>query len=172
MAGTSAYSDLLRDPRWQRMRLEVFSRDQWKCKSCGAAHRELQVHHKRYERGKPPWEISPTALVTLCDECHEKITLLRRRANDLLADMAADVLDNTVTSLEYADRWISTRRPLSFALERCDRERSEILSRPYDTAASRRLEALDELTESIWAVLHADATEAAAAAQTEGVACT
>ncbi len=65
-----AYQQLLRDPRWQKKRLQVFARDKWACLDCGATSKELQVHHKWYLAGKRPWEVPMQALVTLCVTCH------------------------------------------------------------------------------------------------------
>lgn len=65
----SKYSDLLRDPRWQKRRLQVFERDDWECNACGNKDRQLQVHHLKYH-GKP-WDAPDEHLETLCDECHE-----------------------------------------------------------------------------------------------------
>jgi len=64
------YSELLKDPRWQKKRLEVLSRDEWKCKSCGSSHITLHVHHKEYAKGKPPWDYPDDVLITLCETCH------------------------------------------------------------------------------------------------------
>ena len=64
------YQRLLRDPRWQRRRLEVFVRDGWACRECGERGRELQVHHTVYVAGKAPWEVPMRTLVTLCVTCH------------------------------------------------------------------------------------------------------
>ena len=38
-----AYMDKLRDPRWQRKRLQVLERDGWKCRSCGSMGETLHV---------------------------------------------------------------------------------------------------------------------------------
>jgi 5-methylcytosine-specific restriction endonuclease McrA len=51
------YRQQLRDPRWQRRRLQVFERDGWTCQQCGAEDQELQVHHTRYVAGAAPWEV-------------------------------------------------------------------------------------------------------------------
>jgi len=73
-----AYSDLLRDPRWQRKRLEIMERDQWRCVECGEGSTELQVHHRYYEKDREPWEYPDPSLVTLCDPCHEKAEAIRQ----------------------------------------------------------------------------------------------
>ncbi len=65
------YSEKLRDPRWQRMRLQIFERDKWKCRLCSSAENTLNVHHRYYLKGRDPWDYPPEALATLCDFCHE-----------------------------------------------------------------------------------------------------
>lgn len=63
------YKEFLKDGRWQRKRLEIMERDDFKCKQCGATN-DLQVHHLRYFNGRKPWEYSNEDLVTLCGKCH------------------------------------------------------------------------------------------------------
>ena len=67
----SAYSEKLRDPRWQRKRLEILQRDDFSCQSCGDQESTLNVHHCYYSTGKLPWEYPDPSLVTLCESCHE-----------------------------------------------------------------------------------------------------
>jgi hypothetical protein len=67
---TSAYSQKLRDPRWQKMRLQILEADKWTCRHCGDTESTLHVHHKYYERGAEPWDYPLTALITLCEHCH------------------------------------------------------------------------------------------------------
>lgn len=64
------YSEKLKDPRWQKLRLEVFKRDEWMCQWCYNKDMTLNVHHLYYESQKEPWEYPLTALITLCDDCH------------------------------------------------------------------------------------------------------
>ena len=64
------YSEKLRDPRWQKKRLEIMERDGFECQSCYSKKKELQIHHRYYLSGKEPWEHSSEALVTLCKDCH------------------------------------------------------------------------------------------------------
>lgn len=67
-----AYADLLKDPRWQKKRLEVMERDKFTCRSCGDTKSTLNVHHAYYEKGKMPWEYPDESLVTWCEECHDR----------------------------------------------------------------------------------------------------
>lgn len=66
-----AYSEKLKDPRWQKKRLEILERDEWKCQCCKDDSTTLHVHHKWYENGRDPWDYPTDALVTLCETCHE-----------------------------------------------------------------------------------------------------
>jgi hypothetical protein len=65
------YSDKLKDPRWQRKRLEIFERDNWTCVLCGDATNTLHIHHKVYFKNTDPWGYSSEHLETLCVSCHE-----------------------------------------------------------------------------------------------------
>ena len=67
----SAYAVKLRDPRWQKLRLEVLQRDNWTCQVCGDTETTLHVHHGAYY-GDDPWDTPPTLLFCICSECHEK----------------------------------------------------------------------------------------------------
>lgn len=64
------YSDKLKSPKWQKKRLEILNRDNFKCKFCGDIDSTLHVHHISYSEGEP-WEIEDNLLITLCYECHE-----------------------------------------------------------------------------------------------------
>lgn len=65
------YSDQLRDPRWQRKRLEVLSRENFRCQECYSTERTLHVHHVLYRRDALPWEYADNELIVLCETCHE-----------------------------------------------------------------------------------------------------
>jgi hypothetical protein len=65
------YADKLKDPRWQKKRLEILERDKWTCQSCFDNENTLMVHHYYYEKGLEPWEYDDNALVAWCVDCHE-----------------------------------------------------------------------------------------------------
>lgn len=69
MPAVLSYSEKLRDPRWQKKRLEILERDGWKCLECGETAETLHVHHLFY-RGSAPWETPDYGLRTLCESCH------------------------------------------------------------------------------------------------------
>jgi len=78
--GQRVYMELLRDPRWQRNRLAILERAEWRCEGCGNREVNLQIHHGYYERGRLPWEYPPEALFCLCDDCHERAEGLKTEA--------------------------------------------------------------------------------------------
>ena len=80
MAAKPTYSELLRHPNWQRKRLEVLSRQNFTCQSCGESDQTLHVHHTYYEKGKSPWEYPDESLKVVCEPCHE-------RAQSVLTDL-------------------------------------------------------------------------------------
>jgi len=68
---STSYSEKLKDPRWQRLRLEILSRDDFTCRICESKTKTLHVHHIRYLRGREPWEYREFYFVTLCEDCHD-----------------------------------------------------------------------------------------------------
>lgn len=73
------YYEQLKDPRWQKKRLQIFQRDKWTCQSCFTANgNTLHVHHGYYEKGKMAWEYEDETLHTVCEDCHEEIESTKR----------------------------------------------------------------------------------------------
>ena len=64
------YSEKLRDPRWQKKRLEILQRDNFACLLCNDNKTELQIHHKKYIKGHEPWDYGNENFQTLCKHCH------------------------------------------------------------------------------------------------------
>jgi hypothetical protein len=79
------YGEKLRDPRWQKKRLEILQRDNWQCVECGETNKTLHVDHKFYEKGEDPWDCPDDLLQSLCVDCHESVGWLRQEIARLLA---------------------------------------------------------------------------------------
>jgi len=71
------YKEKLRDPRWQRLRLEIMQRDQFKCCCCGDSSETLNVHHLKYSAN--PWDTHPDDLETLCHLCHDARSSMEKK---------------------------------------------------------------------------------------------
>lgn len=79
-----SYAEKLKNPNWQKKRLEILERDRYKCRVCGSGLNDgktLHVHHLFYRKGAMPWEYEDEALVTVCEDHHETMQEL---GNDLL----------------------------------------------------------------------------------------
>ena len=93
------YSEKLKDPRWQKMRLKVLDRDDWACQICGDNESTLHVHHRYYKKGCNPWDYPMESLVVLCEGCHDSEREGRKGVEATLLDamrekfFASDVLD-------------------------------------------------------------------------------
>lgn len=66
------YSQKLKDPRWQKLRLDILNRDDFTCQNCGNVEKTLNVHHLSYNG--EPWETDKNLLITLCEDCHKEET--------------------------------------------------------------------------------------------------
>lgn len=85
------YSEKLKDPRWQKKRLEALSRDRWACSCCGDGTKTLHVHHTYYVSGREPWEYPSGALESLCETCHDE-----------QPGYGSTIIDRLVTAMEIA----------------------------------------------------------------------
>lgn len=92
----SNYSDLLRDPRWQRRRLEILSKTDFHCDECGSGEKTLNVHHLRYRKGAKPWEYEDQDLRALCEDCHEQVHALKKRLDIVIDKCSVEVLERIV----------------------------------------------------------------------------
>lgn len=67
-----SYADKLKDPRWQKKRLEIFERDNFTCQLCMDTKTTLVAHHKKYIYGRDIYDYPNEFLITLCKTCHDK----------------------------------------------------------------------------------------------------
>jgi hypothetical protein len=72
-------------PNWQRKRLEALEAAGWECQNCGDKETTLNVHHKRYVKGRKVWEYEIDELAVLCEPCHETEHKERDLLNFILA---------------------------------------------------------------------------------------
>ena len=75
---------MLKHPKWQRIRLEVMNRADFKCEKYGCDYpsdetNPLNVHHEYYDEENKwlePWEYPITSLKCLCEKHHREIHML------------------------------------------------------------------------------------------------
>ena len=92
----TTYSERLKDPRWQRRRLEILQRSDFSCEDCEATDKTLHVHHKLYRKGAMPWEYADHELEALCEDCHEKHHATRDRLNAVLAELHSSDIEEVL----------------------------------------------------------------------------
>lgn len=83
----SAYAEKLRDPRWQKLRLEVLQRDEFACTMCGDGASTLMVHHGYYIAGRDPWEYPLECFHTCCEACHHSADATREELKVAIGSM-------------------------------------------------------------------------------------
>jgi hypothetical protein len=98
------YIELLRDPRWQKKRLEVMQLANFACQQCDETTKTLNVHHKAYRRGAKPWEYEASELECLCEGCHELRHQLKNRITANIAKLDAGEM---MSLLGYLDATIT-----------------------------------------------------------------
>src|SRR4051812_23244088 len=64
------YQEQLRDPRWQKRRLEIIASANWMCEQCDSKEKTLTVHHSHYLKDTMAWDYPGSLLHCLCESCH------------------------------------------------------------------------------------------------------
>ena len=98
------YAEKLKDPRWQKKRLEILEAANWKCQSAACqsgSEATLHVHHKVYIKGKQPWEYDDWAYKSLCEDCHKYAQQKMDLAYQFLAKH--DLLTESLADMESCD---------------------------------------------------------------------
>ena len=99
------YLEKFKDPRWQKTRLKILTRDGWACQICEDGDSTLHVHHRYYLPNKEPWEYPEDAFITLCETCHENETENRHtEENALLFALKGKFLSPDVHDIAMAFR--------------------------------------------------------------------
>jgi hypothetical protein len=81
------YSEKLKDPRWQKRRLELLDGSNWTCGWCSTKSKTLHVHHGFYRRGVDPWDYEDKVMHVLCDECHKMAETGRDKLYEFLGKL-------------------------------------------------------------------------------------
>ena len=60
----------LHSAEYQRLRVRVLQRDEWRCQACGSMS-SLEVHHARFRSQQG--DDTEKNLITLCSRCHKQL---------------------------------------------------------------------------------------------------
>ena len=78
------YSEQIKHPKWQKKRLEILERDEFRCTNCDSKDDTLHVHHYLYKKDRKIWEYNNKYLTTLCDECHSNWHTINDKIKEIL----------------------------------------------------------------------------------------
>lgn len=90
------YSEQLKDPRWQRKRLEKLNEANFECEDCGGNQKTLHVHHVVYKKNKAPWEYDSSLLKVVCEDCH---AFIHKQKTDLKENL--EIIEMEGLGIEY-----------------------------------------------------------------------
>jgi hypothetical protein len=89
------YFEKLKDPRWQKKRLEKLEEQGFECDNCGNDKEELTVHHRHYKKNTDPWDYDNNDLAVFCKTCHKSWHDAKEELNEIIG---------TITSCEQIQR--------------------------------------------------------------------
>ncbi|WP_020473368.1 HNH endonuclease [Zavarzinella formosa] len=126
-----SYFELLRDPRWQRKRLEAMQAADFKCERCAKKDKTLNVHHRHYRKGAAPWEYRPNELACLCEDCHSSVTTqlehLKVLTGKLLEQFSLDLVTGYTKGLVFLGEYYRARYANKKSEEAIDAVTQELL---------------------------------------------
>lgn len=93
---TKTYSEKLKDPRWQKKRLEVLQRDNFTCTLCSDAETELHIHHKEYIYGNEVWNYENDNFQSLCKDCHLLVESIKEDNLTVLISIKTHISEKVV----------------------------------------------------------------------------
>lgn len=102
MSRRAPYSELLRDPRWQKKRLKILEYADWRCQICGVSDRTLHCHHSYYRKGKLPWQYPDGSIIAVCDDCHENKIHRKKPREEFVPDPVRETPQEPPISTEKA----------------------------------------------------------------------
>ena len=68
----SEYEKYLSHPKWQKYREKILAKHKYKCDVYGCKQNDLEVHHKKYEKDRKPWEYPEDNFMVLCSVHHQQ----------------------------------------------------------------------------------------------------
>jgi hypothetical protein len=146
------YSEKLKDPRWQKKRLEIFSRDNFTCQYCNNTESTLIVHHLHYYPNTEPWEYCNGQLITLCETCHNKERnrdVLEKCLIDSVGHISFDELKEFIklTDLIFATGKLDSKQLITFIHNIADIYLAYVIQRDVysDTTLKNPLDKLMEV---------------------------
>lgn len=131
------YAEKLRDPRWQKRRLKIMERDDFRCLECGCKTATLNVHHGCYFPKTDPWDYPDYLLHTLCESCHETTQKTLTTIHAMLGSLRLE-------GLTFAANVLIAGGACSFPPEAPNPEHGEKSLQEYLADIGQRIESLEK----------------------------
>lgn len=93
---STEFQEQIKNPKWQKRRLEIMQRDGFTCQICGDKETTLHVHHLRYIPDRAYWDYEDWELITLCEHCHKEEHDIERS----ILDYVKSLRQNGITLFE------------------------------------------------------------------------
>jgi len=105
------YADQLKDPRWQKKRLEILEAASFTCGECGDTRSQLHVHHSFYRKGLMAWQYPDPAYHCLCETCHELRSTSEHHLLMAIHDLDCSEVEDLATAIsKYTETGASPLR--------------------------------------------------------------
>lgn len=131
------YLHYLNSAEWRKTRNAALQRGGWRCDRCGRK-RDLNVHHRSYERLGAEW---PDDLEVLCADCHEgeHIEQLERSDSRIYLKIASEAFEYD----SFADIGAITERAKQLCADRNIRYRGPEIHRAIGLLTGTRIKRFD-----------------------------
>ena len=86
------FTEQIKHPEWQKKRLQILKRDEFRCTNCDSKNDTLHVHHYLYKTDKKIWEYEDKYLTTLCDVCHGNWHAMNDKIKEILCVDATTII--------------------------------------------------------------------------------
>jgi hypothetical protein len=102
------YLEKLKDPRWQKKRLEILNRDEFTCQFCFDKESTLHVHHVKYSNN--PWDIDNQYLLSLCSDCHQSVENVKKEFKIIIEELQTDLNPEVLNEISEILKCIHERK--------------------------------------------------------------
>jgi hypothetical protein len=113
----TTYVEKLKDPRWQKKRLEVLAAHDWTCSFCSSTVKSLQVHHGCYLPRTDPWDYPENLLHVVCEDCHPVIQAKTNEIFFLIGMLGPCQIDSVLSVVKQWFHPIDNRPEWQIAVE-------------------------------------------------------
>jgi len=99
------YQDQIKDPRWQKKRLEILELHDFTCINCNSKEKTLNVHHIKYKKNSLIWEYDDDELTVLCEDCHKELHFYKKLIEESIPNDLYTISKIANLLYDLKDKW-------------------------------------------------------------------